>query len=253
MESLVSILRDPMTRTLVSVLAICVTISSFLWAQRLRRKAFSYTISPTRVLSVHEEVKGRVQILFDGAPAIDVSLFMITLNNSGGEPIRAEDFERPVRCQWQGPAQILTADVVEVGPTSLRPVIKTSVSEIVLEPLLLNGGDWLKIKALVNESGTGACSVDGRIVGVKKLEHRTVDPNERLLKTLTGAVIGLPILMLPLMLAGHRLGLWAMDGPVAKSLAILTIICIVMFLLEILKLTIKGLLETWCETKYGSK
>jgi hypothetical protein len=145
METFASLLRDPMARTILAVVAICVTVSLFLLGQRLRRKALTYTIVETRVLSVHEEVKGRVQILFDGTPAKDVCLFIITINNSGSEPIRAEDFERPLGFQWEGPAQILTADLVSARPPSLRPVIKTGVSEITLEPLLLNGGDWLQI------------------------------------------------------------------------------------------------------------
>jgi hypothetical protein len=249
METLVPLLRDPMARTVLAVVAICVTVSLFLLGQRLRRKALTYTISETRVLSVHEEIKGRVQILFDGAPARDVCLFMITINNSGSEPIRAEDFERPLGFQWEGPAQILTADLVSARPTSLRPVIKTGVSEIALEPLLLNGGDWLQIKALVNESGAGACSVDGRIVGVKKLKQGTADPSVRVQTRFFGGILALPILAL----VGRMLGLWAPDGPAEKSIILLMVLCMLMFLLELLKLNLKGLRDYYRKKQHRSK
>jgi hypothetical protein len=187
MDTLASILRDPMARTILAVVAICVTVSLFLLGQRLRRKALTYSILETRVLSVHEEVKGRVQILFDGASARDVCLFMITINNSGSEPIRTEDFERPLTFQWEAPAQVITVDLVSAKPASLRPVIKTGVGEFTLEPLLLNGGDCLQIKALVNESGPH--SVDGRIVGVKELKQGITDPSTRIQQRLFGGVV----------------------------------------------------------------
>ena len=247
MESLVPILRDPMARTILAVVAICVTVSLFLLGQRLRRKALTYTISKTRVLSIHEEVKGRVQILFDGAPARDVCLFVITINNSGSEPIRAEDFERPLGFQWEGPAKVLTADLVSAKPTSLRPVINTGLSGIALEPLLLNGGDWLQVKALLDESG--AYSVDGRIVGVKELKEGTADPSARAQMKYFGGVLAMPILAL----VGRMLGLWAPDGPAEKGIVFLMVLGMLMFLLEILKASLRELRNHYREKRHGSK
>jgi hypothetical protein len=247
MDSLVSVLRDPMARTILAIVAICLTASLFLLGQRLRRKALTYTISETRILSIHEEVKGRVQILFDGAPVRDVRLFMITIKNSGSEPIRAEDFERPLGFRWEGQAQILTTDLVSARPTSLRPLIKTGASEITLAPLLLNGGDWLQIKALVNESG--AHSVDGRIVGVKEVKQETVDPSAKLVRGL----VTVPLFTLALVWAGQMIGLWAPDGPAEKGIVIIMIVCLLVLLIEIFKLQVTGILNYFSEKQRGSE
>jgi hypothetical protein len=243
----VSILRDPMARTILAVVAICVTVSLFLLGQRLRRKSLTYSISETRVLSVHEEVKGRVQILFDGAPARDVRLFMITVKNSGSEPIRAEDFERSLGFRWEDPAQVLTADLVSARPTSLRPVIKTGASEIGLEPLLLNGGDWLQIKALVNESG--AHSVDGRIVGVKELKQETVDPSARLFRWL----VFVPVSALAVTWVGRQIGLWIPDGPAEKGIVVTMALCLLFILVEIVRIQFTEIRTYFSEKQRGSK
>src|ERR1039458_3582859 len=100
-------------------------------------------------------------------PVTDVRLVIITVNNSGNEPIRADDFERALRFSWAEPARILTAEVVEVRPESVQPTIKAGANAIVLDPLLLNPGDWLRIKTLINK--VGKLTIDARFVGVKRI------------------------------------------------------------------------------------
>jgi hypothetical protein len=81
MDSLVVALRDPMARTILAVVAICVTMAVFIVGQWWwRRKALTYTVSITPLLTVTEEIAGRVQILFDGQPAKDVRL-VVTNDN----------------------------------------------------------------------------------------------------------------------------------------------------------------------------
>ena len=54
-----------MVRTILAVVAICLTVLFFLVGRR--RKALGYMLSDTRVLGVHEAVNpSRVEILFDG-------------------------------------------------------------------------------------------------------------------------------------------------------------------------------------------
>src|SRR5690349_5498041 len=97
MDGFVAWLRDPMARTILAFLSLCAAIALFLIGQWWwRRKALTYRLSETRLLTVHEELKSRVEILFGGLPANDVCLIVLTLNNSGSEAIRAADFERPV-------------------------------------------------------------------------------------------------------------------------------------------------------------
>jgi hypothetical protein len=155
-----------MVRTILAIAAICITVSLFLAGRR--RKRLSYSLSDTRVLGVHEAVNpSRVQILFDGAPVTEARLVMITVNNWGNEPIRVNDFERPLRFGWSAPSRILMAEVIDASPESLQPTIRAGVNEVLVDPLLLNPGDWFRIKSLINEASK--LSVDARVVGVKRI------------------------------------------------------------------------------------
>jgi hypothetical protein len=248
-HDLVTILRDPMVRTILAVVAISTTVLLFLIGRR--RKSLSYMVSDTRVLGVHEAVNpSSVQILFDGMPVTDVRLVVITVNNSGNESIRADDFERALRFSWAEPARILTAEVVEVSPESLQPTIKAGVNEIVVDPLLLNRGDWLRIKTLINQ--VGKMSVDARVVGVKRiLKAVATSKGPSAKKLLFIGIAGMTGLLL--IILGEALGLWAANGRVELSLAKIVVLGIVFFILDELKTNILELRDYYREKKEGSK
>jgi hypothetical protein len=245
LQDFTTILRDPMVRTILAIAGLCITVGLFLAGRR--RKRLSYLVSNTRVLGVHEELNpSRVQILFDGAPVTEVDLAIININNWGNEPIRAEDFERPLRFRWNEPARILSAEVIEVTPPNLQPKIKASGNEIVLDPLLLNQGDQIRIKALINRGRE--LSVDARIVGVKRVTKRLVSDREaslradRLFKVLGSVCVGAILLML----AGRIAGFWVADGRAEQRIAMTLAFVIVYLLLDELK---RGLLELFSSFK----
>ena len=205
-----------MLRSVLTVVALCVTIVLFFVANWwLKRKALTYTVSVTRLLTVHETVNNRVQILFDGTPARDVCLVEIILNNSGHEPIRTNDFERPLRFHCGYEAQILTLDVVETKPMDLRPVVALvsedgrPTSEFELQPLLLNRRDSLKVKALVNEMGTVA--VHGRVVGVREIRLGRTNPRRRWLQLALILAIGIGLSILSNII---YFSLWGSENPI---------------------------------------
>jgi hypothetical protein len=226
-------------RTILAILAICVTIGLFLAGRR--RKRLSYLLLDTRVLGVHEAVNpSRVQILFDGAAVTEVRLLIITVNNSGNEPIRVDDFERPLRFSWPEPARILTAEVAEVSPESLQPTINAGVNEIVVDPLLLNPGDWLRIKILINQ--VTKISVDARVVGVKGIKvANAMVTSDKSFRGLMGMLLG-AILTLLVMLAGESSGLWVANGRVEKYIFVLFFLGVLFFLYEQLRSAVLALI-----------
>jgi hypothetical protein len=248
-QDLVTILRDPMARTILAVLAICLTIFFFL--VKRRRKRLSYILSDTRVLGVDEAVNpSRVEILFDGAPVTDVRLVIITINNSGNDPILADDFERALQLRWAEPARILTAEVVEVSPESLQPTIKTGVNEIVLNPLLLNPGDWLRIKTLINQGGK--LSVDARVVGVKRITKTTASGKDTGARTML-LIAAVGVLSLIILSAGEGLGVLVPNGQ-AEILIFRVMVFIMLFLLvDQLKTSTLALRDYYREKKDSSK
>lgn len=228
MSEIQTALRDP--KVIVSLLAICVTVAVFLVGQWWwRRKALTYSASVTRLLSVHESVRSRVQILLDGTTAAeDVSLVVVTLRNSGHEPIKTADFERPLRIDCGERAEILTLELVETRPPDLKPELKLEGADssgtagswsfplwsggaagaaahtVVVTPLLLNKGDSLKLKALVNRMG--AITVNGRIAGVKEIKRTDNDVQDNVGNFILAGVFGtaLSIAQIPIVLERVR-------------------------------------------------
>jgi len=160
-------LRDP--RFILAILGLVVTISLFLIGQWWwRRKALTYTTEVTALLAVHYTLKPKVRILLeDDSPAENIKLVVITIRNTGQEPIKAADFERPIQFDCGDQAQILTLEVEKTNPEKMGPEVRIAKrSCIELAPLLLNRGNWLKIKALVNRMET-LSPPDDRISGVQ--------------------------------------------------------------------------------------
>jgi hypothetical protein len=247
----VTILRDPMVRTILAIVALCVTVGLFLAGRR--RKRLSYLLSETRVLGVHEAVNpSRVQILFDGEPVTEVRLVIITVNNWGNEPIRVDDFERPLRFSWPEPARILMAEVTEVNPESLQPTIKAGINEIVVDPLLLNPGDWLQIKTLINQ--VSKLSVDARVVGVKRVTKAVASgkvTSDKTLRLLAGmGFVG--VLIILLMKAGEGLGFWVASGRAELRITQVFVFGMLLLLAEELKTAILDLIS-YFKNKDGAK
>jgi len=164
------IMRDPLWQfvgIILAIIAIIVTIILFL-VQR-KKKALEYEIiSQTPILSTAEEIAGQLQILFGGEPVQGVYLFVIKLLNAGNVPIVSSDYERQVRLNFGEDARVLTAEVSDVEPTGLEIEITIQDSFILLNPVLLNSGDVIVVKALVSNY-KDQFTVDGRIVGVKSI------------------------------------------------------------------------------------
>ena len=239
MQDLVTILRDPMVRSILATVAICVTVSLFLIGRR--RKRLSYSLSDTRVLGIHEGVNpSRVQILFDGEAVTEVHLVTITVSNSGNEPVKADDFERALRFTWPQAARILTAEVIETNPQTLAPTIKIGLSEIALDPQLLNSGDFLRIRVLINQPGK--LSVDARVVGVKQIKKvnasETSHHETSRLFAAMGAVGSGAVLAI---LAGQKLGFWASGGPAERVITDVTLLTLLLMMTELLHIVASDL------------
>jgi hypothetical protein len=161
------IMRDPVWQFIViAALALAALVVAIL---QHRRKTLSYEIiSRTPLLSVEEEVKGTLQILFDGKPVQDVYLVVARIINTGNVPIVATDYEDPVNLSFGENSQILTTDSSETNPDSLRASTSIEKTNVVLAPILLNMGDSITIKMLISQFDD-EIKVDGHIAGVKSI------------------------------------------------------------------------------------
>lgn len=169
---MLDLLRDPLWQFIGAVLAVLALILSFVIYQLQRqRKGVTYEVlSRTHLLTVREELEGKLQVLYEGEPAKSISLLVVKLWNSGNQPILATDYDRPISFCTGKTSRILSADVTDVEPAGL--IIKTTVHEnlVTLDSILLNPGDALTLKLLVRDSNDVACP-DARIVGIKAIQR----------------------------------------------------------------------------------
>ncbi len=167
------ILRDPLWQFVGALLAlVAILVSLGLYQIQRGRKELSYEmISRTRLLSVAEELQGKLQILFENTPVSKVDLVVLRLTNTGNTPVTSTDYEREVSFKFGEGVRILTAEVSETIPENLRASVVLDDSRIVIQPALLNGGDSVTVKALLSQYDC-KIEVDGRIVGVKRIGQK---------------------------------------------------------------------------------
>lgn len=134
-----------------------------------KKKQLSYEIlSETPLISVGDEIKGRLEILLDSSPVEKVHLLLVKFVNDGTMPITADDYERPLTLIFEGDATVLSAESVQPEPDNLRVTLDFEPKKVTVNPLLLNKGDSFTAKVLVEKFG-GRFDLDARIVGVREV------------------------------------------------------------------------------------
>jgi hypothetical protein len=152
---------------IVGVIAIVVVII-FYFAAKTKKSLAYEVLSENPLISIDNEIKGKLQILLDGQPIENVHLLLIRITNDGKVPITANDYERPVALKFKESSNILSAELASAVPENL--VIKPTIHDklVALDPVLLNSGDVFTVKVLVGEY-SGPVEVDARIAGVKNI------------------------------------------------------------------------------------
>lgn len=182
------ILIDPLEFIGVILAAATIIISIILYMRQRQKKGISYTIvSCVPLLSVGEEISGKLQILFDGKPVQQVHLVEADIVNSGNVPIKATEFERPISFSFGEEAQVFSAEVTESTPESLRATASIEGKRVLLEPTLLNAGDSVSLKMLISKFAK--VDVDGRIVGVKRIGEFTKRKTRNVVLTAIGMIV----------------------------------------------------------------
>jgi hypothetical protein len=164
------LLRDAIWQFIGALLAL-VSIILAVWIYVLQRAqkriAFGY-LQYRRLLTVAEEVKSRVTVLLDGNPVHDVGMLICGIKNSGNVPIASSDFVGPIRLHIKN-STILSVSVPKQSPSNLAVTANTEGQTIVIQPLLLNPGDYFTVQLLL--TGNWDCNIDIRAVGVSALEE----------------------------------------------------------------------------------
>ena len=200
------LLRDPMWQAVAAAITLLgiltsITLAVVVYLLQRRRKELGYRLlSQTRVVSVEAEIGEKVLILYEGQLVRDVHLVLLEVVNSGNQPIVRDDYQCPLNIGLGHGARVLTAELVESEPEGLSawPVLTESPDLVHVHPLLLNPGDWFKLKMLVSEFG-GTLDVSTRIVGVKEIRELPEGPAKA--KTAITMVAAMVLYFVPIMVA----------------------------------------------------
>jgi hypothetical protein len=184
------ILRDPLWQFIGVILAlIAIGVSILIYLLQRNRKSLSYEVlSDTPLLTLKEELEGRLQILYEGTPIKNAQLIVIRILNSGNMPIPANDYERPLQFVFGNSAKILSAEVTDKVPDNLLANVTVTDHGFELKPTLLNSKDSITVKVLVSDYQK-ILKADARIIGVKSVQPMNDFPPGSLLLMLVGLAL----------------------------------------------------------------
>jgi hypothetical protein len=171
--AMIGFLRDPIWQFIGASLGLlAIILSVYLFIQQRKKKSLSYDVlTLTPLLTVNEELTGKIRIVYEGTAVQNVYLLILKVQNDGNVPITPSDFVAPLRFQFRKDLQMLSAEVIETTPDSLDPKIRVNTSGFTLSPLLLNNEDTFILKLLLAHPGSGlGLHVRTRIVGVSEVK-----------------------------------------------------------------------------------
>ena len=157
------------------------------YAQRKKKKLSYEILSSTQLLSIEEEIKGKVKVLYEGYDVKNVYLLSFKFINNGNQPISSDDFEKPLNILLNKKATILTVEIIREEPSNLGLNFDVNNNNISFDPLLLNVRDSFSIKSLVSDF-EGPPVIEGRIKGVKTISKYVEGIVSDLIITMTSLV-----------------------------------------------------------------
>ena len=156
-------------------LTLAITIASvavpvWLWQIDLSSKSLTLTVKSTAELQPKgiDSLDG-IQLSVDGKTLDSPYVSVLELSNSGSRPIVTSDFEGPIRISTESPSKLVKVRPTSSTPLSLEPALSLAEGTVLLQPLLLNPGDTIRITAVAT-GAKPAFTARARAAGVTELK-----------------------------------------------------------------------------------
>lgn len=152
-----------------------VVVPVLIWQADLTSRSLHFQIvSQTSLQPGGSPAIQGIQLSIDGIKVASPFITVLKLAHDGSRPIQAADFESPIQVTVEQPAMVLKAEVTEVYPQDLRPVVDVGAGVISIKPLLLNSGDTITV-AVITSGAAPKFTVRSRIAGIPgiKIQDRT--------------------------------------------------------------------------------
>jgi hypothetical protein len=170
-EKAMDFLRDAAWQFVGMILALLgIFVSILVYLKQRQVKGIAYeVISDTSVLSIQEEVKGKIQVLYNGTPVEEAHLVVLRIRNFGTASVSPADYILPLTFDFGENAEILDTEILETVPNDLKKEIALDKSshEVMMKPILLNSQDSIKLKVLVTR--IDQINVGARINGMPRI------------------------------------------------------------------------------------
>lgn len=128
------------------------------------KRSLEYLVVSSQRL-VNPRVAAELAVSFHGVSVNDPSLTVIRLVSTGDRGIPADSFDTPLGLIMRGAVRVVSGSVSARRPDSLPVVLRIDGNRLVIEPLLLNPGDFIEVQALT-EGQPDDIIVDARIADV---------------------------------------------------------------------------------------
>ncbi len=132
-----------------------------------------HVVSTAEIVRASQDVSD-IRVSIGGIEVRDPVVSVLEIRNSGSQPISGSDFERELEISVSEPALIVQASIIETTPSSLKPALRVEGRSAVLDRLLLNPGDSIRIRT-ITAAGYPQFSVSARVSGVRDV---TIDDHE---------------------------------------------------------------------------
>lgn len=130
---------------------------------------------PVSLVDIRPEVAQDIEVFYKGDAVSNISQLQISIKNSGSEPIRENDYSRPLSFSFTPDYNLADVTAVASDPPNIRMTVrKTSEFEAEAVPTLLNPDDTVDVRFIAIGASSGSIledfRVDGRIAGIKEVE-----------------------------------------------------------------------------------
>ena len=173
-----------------------VAVPVWLWQVDLSSKALSLTVKSTAELQPKGiDTLDGIQLSVDGKALESPYVSVLELSNSGSKPIITSEFEGPIRISTGSPSKLVKIRTTSSIPPSLEPTVALAEGVVLIQPLLLNPGDTIRITA-VAANARPVFTARARVAGVAEISISDAQTGRETKRYWFGRVVSVLLLTL---------------------------------------------------------
>lgn len=182
--------------------------------RRQEKKELSFGVLHRGLLiAAMPSVALKAKLQYENEPIERLSAVKFSIMNSGTIDVQKQDFETPITITFADIDKIFSVEVIRNFPVDL-PVAHSIVekAKLVIEPLLLNRGDFMTLRLIVSHSGPIKASISSRVLGITRFHplNAGVHPGYELFSIIFWGILSSGCATLLYFSATNKSGFWIM-------------------------------------------